>query len=173
MINIYLDPKQKEEKEEEICSICHDNLDDNKYEIPECHHNFHSGCIIEWYRTGNIRCPYCNSTPTILDEEDDNYNGSSRRMIQNKYKIISSYCRRKTANVQIKKKVEVIQKLNDKIKEIDVEITNLKKEEGIFKEISAKLSSLGRSKWRIRHNIYQKKSDLIEMVNIIPYILKK
>jgi len=171
MINIYLDPKQKEE-EEEICSICHDNFDNNKYEIPECNHKFHSGCIIEWYRTGNIRCPYCNSTPTILDGDHENYHGT-RKMIQNKYKIISNYCRRKNANVQILKKVEVIQKLNDKIKEIDVKITNLKKEEGIFKEISTKLSSLGRSKWRTRHNIYQKKSDLIEMVNIIPYIIKK
>jgi len=171
MINIYLDPKQKD-TQDEICSICHDKFDNNKYEIPECKHYFHTSCVIEWYRTGNIRCPYCNSTPSILDEDHMSYYGS-RRLVANKYKIISNYCRRNNANVHVKKKVESIRKLNDKLKDMSTEMTNLTNEDGSYKEIKTKLSSLRRSKWSTQRIIYNKKKELTEIVNIIPYILKK
>ena len=171
MINIYLDPTQ-EDTEDDICAICHDKFDNNKYEVPECNHHFHTSCIIEWYRTGNIRCPYCNSTPTVLDEDHVSYYGN-RKMINNKYKIISNYCRRKNANVQIKKKVEAIRKLNDKLTEMQSEINNIKKEDGKYIEIKKKISSLRRSKWSTQRTIYNKKKELTEIVNIIPYILKK
>lgn len=170
MINIYLDPKEEDTKDD-ICSICHDKFDNDKYIIPECNHMFHTSCIIQWYRTGNIRCPYCNSTPDILDHEFS-YIGD-RRMIKAKYKIILNYCRRKNANQDVKKKIDDIKKLLNKVKELISEMKTLKDENGSFKETKKKLSLLRNKRWQTERNISTKKKDLIETVNIVPYILKK
>tara|TARA_B100000902_G_C27277953_1_gene899925 strand:+ start:758 stop:1273 length:516 start_codon:yes stop_codon:yes gene_type:complete len=171
MINIYLDPKEEHTNDDDICSICHDKFDNDKYKIPECNHMFHTSCIIQWYRTGNIRCPYCNSTPDILDEEFT-YIGN-RRMIKAKYKIISNYCRRKNANQDVKKKVEEIKKLLNKVKELTSEMKTLKNGNGSFKETKKNLTILSNKRYYTERSIITKKKELIEIVNIVPYILKK
>ena len=39
-------------EEEDICAICQDNLSASQtYRLPECHHNFHTHCIVTWFRT--------------------------------------------------------------------------------------------------------------------------
>lgn len=38
----------------DICSICHNDLEENVYTVPHCEHKFHSNCIISWFRTGNV-----------------------------------------------------------------------------------------------------------------------
>ena len=169
MVNIFLDADQKETSED-ICSICHDTFNDNYYEIPECKHKFHTPCIIEWYRTGNIRCPYCNSTPSVMGE--NNYY-HSRKYTLGKYKIITNYCKRKDANPKIIKKVESIRKLNDKVKEYNKLIKNIKDESGTYAELSKKIKALKRSRWSIERNILNKKKELVDSVNIIPYMLNK
>lgn len=69
-----------------FCSICCDNIDNNKITI-ECGHQFHNLCILEWLKYGNL-CPNCRrivvfNTPNdnnqnIIDEsEDDNYFGQN------------------------------------------------------------------------------------------------
>jgi len=171
MINIYLDQKDEHNKDEDICSICHDKFDNDKYIIPECNHIFHTSCMIQWYRTGNIRCPYCNSTPDSLNDEMS-YIGN-RKMINAKYKIILNYCRRKNANEYVKKKIEDIKKLLNIVKELLSSMKTLKDENGSFKETKKNLSILRNKRWRTERNIYTKKKDLIETVNIVPYILKK
>jgi len=35
------------------CSVCLENIVENKYKIPECGHEFHNDCIISWLRSGN------------------------------------------------------------------------------------------------------------------------
>ena len=53
--------KDKEKKENtDICGICRESLADKQiYKLPECNHNFHTDCIISWFRTGYATCPYC------------------------------------------------------------------------------------------------------------------
>ena len=76
------------------CSVCLESLEDNTYTIPECNHQFHQNCIIEWYRTvgSDCGCPMCRSSP------GDNSSYSRKGRIQ-LYKKIS---RRKTCPQIIK-----------------------------------------------------------------------
>ena len=94
-------------------------------------------------------------------------------MIKAKYKIILNYCRRKNANQDVKKKIDDIKKLLNKVKELISEMKTLKDENGSFKETKKKLSLLRNKRWQTERNISTKKKDLIETVNIVPYILKK
>ncbi len=46
------------EDENDICSICMNNLNGNSVIITNCKHKFHSKCISEWYIRNNS-CPLC------------------------------------------------------------------------------------------------------------------
>ena len=42
---------QLQTEEEDICAICQENLSTSQtYKLPECHHNFHTHCIVTWFR---------------------------------------------------------------------------------------------------------------------------
>ena len=44
------------------CPICLDEMITKKnYCIIECAHEFHSSCLINWFRAGNKTCPICRS----------------------------------------------------------------------------------------------------------------
>ncbi len=49
------------------CSICLDDMADDDgscFRLTECGHQFHSACVITWFRT-NHECPLCRGTPAI------------------------------------------------------------------------------------------------------------
>jgi hypothetical protein len=41
------------------CTICQEDLNDHIYKIPECNHEFHNQCIIQWFRKYESSCPLC------------------------------------------------------------------------------------------------------------------
>jgi len=47
----------------ETCSICHENLENELYTLPECNHTFHTNCVITWFRMSDCtkNCPLCNN----------------------------------------------------------------------------------------------------------------
>lgn len=167
-MNIYLDQNICDDK---ICAICHDNNNDEMYEIPECKHKFHTSCLLSWYRTGNIRCPYCNSSP--LNENDETLSWLEKTNTNDKYKIILRYCKRKNANQKIKNKVNKINIQNLKLKEIEQEIRELNNEIGEYKELKKKFKKLHTKKWTIKKSIRTKKRQLVNTVNIIPFVINK
>ena len=66
--NNYFDNNDTTQNNNDICPICHDVLTDSDiYTIPECNHQFHSKCIIPWFRSdiSNGSCPYCKTAPII------------------------------------------------------------------------------------------------------------
>lgn len=71
-----LEELQRREREyqgsgEEACSICFELLvqKDKTLEVPECHHIFHSQCLLEWVRRKAV-CPYCrNNISEALDSD--------------------------------------------------------------------------------------------------------
>ena len=59
---------------EDICTICQYNLGDksNIYRLPECHHDFHTNCIVTWFRCGQNSCPLCGNKGINNGEGEDN-----------------------------------------------------------------------------------------------------
>jgi hypothetical protein len=46
-----------------VCLICLDELNnENNYCIIDCKHEFHSKCLINWFRSGKNTCPMCRNT---------------------------------------------------------------------------------------------------------------
>ena len=46
----------------EVCMICREELSNAPvYKLPECGHQYHTHCIISWFRNGDSRCPYCGN----------------------------------------------------------------------------------------------------------------
>lgn len=47
----------------DICAICYESLDgDDQLHKLTCDHNFHTKCIIQWFRTGHQSCPTCRDS---------------------------------------------------------------------------------------------------------------
>ena len=48
------------------CSICHDTEESTEYTRLDCNHEFHSKCIIMWFRSDNNECPLCRAQPSMI-----------------------------------------------------------------------------------------------------------
>lgn len=156
---------------DEICPICHELLSsDHVHEIKECKHKFHSNCLITWLRTGNVKCPYCNSLP--VNYLDDN-TFCKDSLSSFKFKTISNYCKRKNANKKIIKNVETIKKLEKDEEELNKLLKNKYKEVGQYKTIQKDMRIIRDKKWKLHRKIIDKKNDLFFSVNIVPYFIKK
>jgi len=156
-----------------ICPICHDSLNDqHSYEISECKHIFHSDCLITWLRTGNSKCPYCNSVSTNYIENEDDGHYCNKKSFTYKYKYILNYCKTKNANKKIVKKIQKIKDLENKLKILYDDNKNIKQEVGTYSEIHNKFKLFRRNVWRIKNDIFNKKLELTDTINIIPYIIQ-
>ena len=153
----------------DICSICHNDLEENVYTVPHCEHKFHSNCIISWFRTGNGSCPYCRNEP---EQDGDRWrNPWSDRMVT--YRIKRNYTRRKVAPVPLKKLLVRIQKAEKKQQDAGKVHSNWKKtDEG--KEYSRLLKisrKYQRGRWMRMRKIRALRSD-IGNYPIVPAVVR-
>ena len=54
--------KETSEEAKEECAICLENFKFGQVLAvfgAGCRHTFHQACIVEWFRTGDVRCPLC------------------------------------------------------------------------------------------------------------------
>ena len=145
---------------DDICTICHDNIEKKqKYQLEECKHTFHTECIVKWFRQYNSKCPCCNDTPSNY------YNNKS------KYLAIYNYSKRKNANNIIKSKINEISKLQTTLKKLLEELKATRNKSGLFKEITKDITKLNRKIYNTRRSICAKKNNLINNINIIPFII--
>ena len=162
----------------DVCPICHININEYpNYTLTECDHTYHTDCIIQWFRTGHTNCPYCNCSYNNEDTENNtnmkySYN-VRRKSINDNYKIVKAYSKKKDVPKILKTKIKSIEKMEQQLKEIKTICKSIRNEEGPYKVIQKKYREYTNKKWRKTDTIYRKKRDLVDMVNIVPIIIPK
>ena len=58
----------------DTCSICMEPLSNTTHAL-QCGHEYHTRCIIDWFRLGNASCPLCrcakiNAEAQVVDFDD-------------------------------------------------------------------------------------------------------
>ena len=127
------------------CSICLEKMENNKYKIPECKHEFHNECLLTYFRvSNNTSCPLCR-----------NIRQSSN------LKTILDYSRRKNANKKIVNEVKKYKKFKILEKEFSEELKTFKK---THKEILDKRKKLLDKKWNYGRKVRTMKFKLMNMI---------
>jgi hypothetical protein len=152
-------------EDKDICAICHDKLNtEQTFQIPQCKHVFHSNCLLNWFITGSIKCPYCNYS---------NFNNLHSKEKKIKFKIISTYCKRKDANKEIVKKINYIKTLNNKINEMTKELKLIKCQKGEYNVLDKKIKNINNKIWNLKNKLIENKDELLYSVNVIPFLINK
>lgn len=167
-----IDPFNTKQINKKTCLICHDDLCSESCYSLECNHEYHVDCIVSWFRTGNVNCPYCNSKPeNVVNNETDYY--YSRADIKKKYIILKRYANKKDFPKSLKSKIKTITKNENQLKELKNEIKEIKNEVGTYSEILRKYRKTQSKIWKKTNAIHNKKKDLLSMVNIVPLTIIK
>ena len=136
-----------------ICPICQESTDLPKFRLPECSHEFHTECIVHWFRQGERRCPMCNNEGHTSQQEVNNipeiyvssYYGS-----RSKVQFLKKYARRRNCDPLLKEYIEKLKKLTEKLKTIKKEESEFKNNfNGNFKELKKKESSIRQKMRRV------------------------
>ena len=121
--------------EDNICLICHDLLaggEESSENSPphtlECKHKYHANCIITWFRSGHMNCPYCGDLGVNAPKEAKKRRGSAlrpryrswhdRAIVETKYERLRQYSRRKDAPTQLIKMVDKLRELEQELKDV-------------------------------------------------------
>ena len=146
------------------CVICHEDLIDNVYELPECSHKFHTNCIMHWFRTDHNTCPLCQNTGINYQTAYQEANSSeyaTKRLWETYYIQACKYAKKKDADKEIVSKIKSIKKtiLNDKNKKEQFKIWKNQMTDGSTtnKKIYEQFMKFQRNKWRIHREVWKRK----------------
>ena len=115
------------------CVICFEKMGDkNKYKIEECRHEFHSECLLSYFRvSNNTNCPLCRNVHRTSDN----------------LKIILNHARRKNANKKILKEVNKYRKLQQLVKDSEKELKEFKETHKDMLKLRNRLITKKRDYW--------------------------
>ena len=177
--------------QDNICLICHDLLvggeETNENNPPytlECRHKYHTNCIVTWFRSGHMNCPYCGDLGSNAPKKNKLRANPRRSMfrpwherviIESKYERLRQYSRRKDAPDQLVKAV-------DKLKDIERQCSESKDE--LKKFINEPIQgetwkAMEKKKNQMRHNIWtlskkiNKQKCVISEYPVIPLIIPR
>lgn len=75
---IILDTQSYIPQENEMCSICFENLDESAV-MTKCNHKFHANCLLDWKKTGAVTCPMCRTKHTFFGKKRSKRKQSRKR----------------------------------------------------------------------------------------------
>ena len=149
----------------DYCSICFEKLENNKYQIQECKHEFHSECLLSFFRTGNTSCPLCRSTAP-----NNNINRSYGNMASEiSLKAILNYSRKKNANKTIVNMVKKYKKLKQAEKDCKREFLEFKKK---YKDVLKMRNELSSKRWKSSRKLREVKNNLSNIV-VLPVSVRR
>ena len=166
---------------DEQCMICHENINKcQTYKLPECGHEYHTHCLISWFRNGDSRCPYCGNKGinNCKDKEHRSWRSwrRSRYLMDHsaKFNEIRKYSRSDNANPLIIKAFQKLEKLIEIYKEKKDEFKSfnekLKSEEVNYHNAAKERRELRRKLWTADNNVMKQKNSIIDF-HVVPLII--
>jgi hypothetical protein len=168
----------------EKCPICHEFLhNEPSYCLPECNHNFHTSCIITWFRTGDNLCPYCRHKGiNYCSKKYCRDYGFLSAADNQRLKDLRAYARRTDANPIVKKKFDNLAKINKQQKEFNKEYAEFNKKLNIsnYEDFEGKsirdLIKIGKNmkqkKRNFRYKIHRAERTILKLP-VVPLIIPR
>lgn len=178
--------------EDNICLICHDLLvggeessENNPPHTLECKHKYHANCIITWFRSGNMNCPYCGDLGVNAPKKERKSRRGARRsmyrswydraIVDTKYERLRQYSRRKDAPTQLVKMVDKLRELEQELKDTKEAVKKFTVEPSqgqTWKEMDNERQRLRGNMWKVNRKINNQKCT-IATYPVIPLIIPK
>lgn len=167
--------------EDEPCVICKRPLHppsgstETTYRLPECHHTFHTACVVAWFRTGDSRCPVCRN-PGINHLELEKPLSVTKANHTLRTKEIFRYVKahRESCSRYVVGLVDRWAQLQERVKKVDQETTEhnrrLRDEPMAFYDALKKKRALRKKRWAIRAQIRAVIREL-HAVPLVPVII--
>lgn len=183
--NLVIDLHNINITDNEVCMICREELSEAPvYKLPECGHQYHTHCIISWFRNGDSRCPYCGNKG-INHKQSKNSRSSGyiwrrrafyHRNEQGDLKLseLKKYSKKPEAPKllfrQLKKLEDSKKNLSDCKEELKTFKDKLKSEALIYSEAQKEYRKLRSKKWQAESNVCRMRQ-IINELNIVPLII--
>ena len=160
----------------EKCAICHEEMTEGLYTLPECNHTFHTNCIMTWFRLKNTnnKCPLCNNPGVNHLSDLDNLSWQSKLPAEQNYKRMRAFSRRKDAPKELKNMVKKLKKLEVLDKERAKEFKEFKASkipDLTVQQIQKKYSNFRRKRWQMYRRIRRQKTLIGFQQNITNIII--
>lgn len=169
-----------------MCVICQDTLSEYPiYKLPECNHEFHTHCIVTWFRHNNLtgtqldgRCPCCGNTG--INNFSDKIRGVSRwsrgftEGEKYKFNLILKEAKKPDAPKLLTSLIEKYYKKEKRLKICEQEDKELRKsiknEFVNYSFINKKRAQIRTRCWNARRAVNELKNDLL-FFPIVPIII--
>jgi len=167
--------------EDNICLICHDVLAGDAANPPyrlECGHAYHAGCIVTWFRTGHMNCPYCGDTGVNAPKPADRtgiLSRSERTLVNARCSRLRQYARRKDAPLELVRMVERMRGTEQEIAENARRVKEFKnsKDNGMtWRELDREYHKLRRHGWAL-HRRAREQASHIAAYPVVPLIIPR
>ena len=146
-----------------LSSLSDENNEDNIFNL-ECNHKFHTKCIMEWFRSSNGNCPLCNDNPF---QQNNNYSiFYHSNLLDNRFKTIKQYSRKKDAPEKLKKEIKKFNELNKKYNDSNKKMKEFTRDP-LFKELEKKNKENRRENWAKLRKVRQQKEKIVTMYPMV------
>lgn len=136
------------EEQKDTCVICQGDIDAMPvHMLQECRHEFHSDCLIQWFRTGNVSCPTCRGHAQAEAQRPNGGRIHNRTL----FSLVTRFARKKTSPKPIQDLYKRWQMADKKHKEANKQYKTFCKEQKPLLTIWRKLRRQVSTKSWIAH----------------------